>query len=47
MNKSLDFGKNAKNKARLAVPQNIKTKCLEQSSCDIWVLYSIKDFKMF
>ena len=34
----------AKNKARFVVPQNIRTKCLEQSVCDIWFSYSVKDF---
>ena len=34
----------AKNKARFAVPQNIRTKRLEQSVCDIWFSYYVKDF---
>ena len=39
--------KQAKNKARLAVPQNIRTKCLEQSDCGIRFSNSVKGFKKF
>ena len=34
----------AKNKARLIVPQNLITKFLEQSYYEIWFSYSVKEF---
>ena len=39
--------KQAKAKDRLAVPQNIRTKCPEQSACGVWFSCSVKKRKKF
>ena len=48
--KALNFAKKQeqdKAKDRLAVPQNIRTKCPEQSASGIWFSYSVKELKKF
>ena len=47
-NKNLDFRKKekqAKNKSRLALPENMITECLEKSIFNMRFSYSVKEFK--